>query len=467
MGTWLVVLVILCALVLGVRMLRGLWARSRSVERHQHALETLAGITQSADGPGEGQADNGRQAHVRLIGGAPGEAGTPVALPPPRPFSRPSGAKASPFRRPSRSAPSSAALDAVASANARGGILQRLSVRARTGDDAPTRALPVVPPPPPPAALPGGRAAPVTAARPSHQHVFYFDDLGARPAPPPKAAAPDVQVIPEAAAGLPVAPSDLLSKPPVRLIGPAGAPGSGEPTRVLPAARGAGAGGAGAPLPPAPPPPPPGSTLSAPPAGAGGEASAQAGDAAQQAGMEAGPVPAHSRRSRSLPTKPLAAAAATAALLAAVAAGVLLTEHGPSRVATRPSGGRTAPATHHSTTSAPATTVPQTTTTTAAPKPATLVSSGGGSATYQLTSPSASIVVHASGPCWIEVRAGSPGGQVIYEGTLAAGQQSSVTGPAWIRLGDPPNVSVSVDGTHMHVPGATAAVPLNLQFTLG
>jgi hypothetical protein len=111
--------------------------------------------------------------------------------------------------------------------------------------------------------------------------------------------------------------------------------------------------------------------------------------------------------------------------------------------------------------------VPQTTTTTAAPKPATLVSSGGGSATYQLTSPSASIVVHASGPCWIEVRAGSPGGQVIYEGTLAAGQQSSVTGPAWIRLGDPPNVSVSVDGTHMHVPGATAAVPLNLQFTLG
>jgi hypothetical protein len=75
-------------------------------------------------------------------------------------------------------------------------------------------------------------------------------------------------------------------------------------------------------------------------------------------------------------------------------------------------------------------------------------------------------VVKASGPCWIEVKANSALGQVIYEGTLGKGQESSVTGPAWIRLGDPPFVTVTVNGTSMHVPGATTAVPLDLQFSL-
>jgi hypothetical protein len=107
----------------------------------------------------------------------------------------------------------------------------------------------------------------------------------------------------------------------------------------------------------------------------------------------------------------------------------------------------------------PAATVP--------PQPAVLVSANGGTATYQLTSATASIVVKANGPCWIEVKAGSPRGQVVVEETLSAGQRSSVTGPAWIRLGDPPHVAVMVDGTAMSVPGAGAAVPLDLQFTLG
>ncbi len=100
------------------------------------------------------------------------------------------------------------------------------------------------------------------------------------------------------------------------------------------------------------------------------------------------------------------------------------------------------------------------------PEPAVLVSANAGTATYQLTSATASIVVKAHGPCWIEVKAGSPKGQVVVEETLSAGQSSSVTGPAWIRLGDPPHVAVTVDGTPMSVPGAGTAVPLDLQFTL-
>ena len=111
---------------------------------------------------------------------------------------------------------------------------------------------------------------------------------------------------------------------------------------------------------------------------------------------------------------------------------------------------------------------PKVTTTTAPPaKPAVLVSTQNGTATYELSSASASIVVSASGPCWLEVRANSPLGQIVYEGTLEAGVRFSVTGPAWIRLGNPPVVAVKVNGTPMTVPGGEMAVPLNLQFTFG
>jgi cytoskeletal protein RodZ len=131
-----------------------------------------------------------------------------------------------------------------------------------------------------------------------------------------------------------------------------------------------------------------------------------------------------------------------------------------ARSATAPARSATAPA-------RPATTAAVPPATTAPVLPAVLVSASGGTATYQLTSPAASIVVKATGPCWIEVKAGSPAGEVVVEETLSAGQSSSVTGPAWIRLGDPPHVAVTVDGTPMSVPGAGTAVPLDLQFTLG
>ena len=115
------------------------------------------------------------------------------------------------------------------------------------------------------------------------------------------------------------------------------------------------------------------------------------------------------------------------------------------------------------------TSVPAKSTTTSAPppKPAVLVSSQNGTATYELSSASASIVVSASGPCWLEVRANSPLGQIVYEGTLEAGVHFSVTGPAWIRLGNPPAVAVKVNGTPMTVPGSQLAEPVNLQFSFG
>jgi hypothetical protein len=170
-------------------------------------------------------------------------------------------------------------------------------------------------------------------------------------------------------------------------------------------------------------------------------------------------------------------AAAAVVVIGAVVTGAALAMRAPSPKGTtqavRPPHKTHKPSAPASKTATPTSrpTVRVTTTTTPppppAPKPAVLLNASGGTATYQLTSPSASIVVTASGPCWIEVKGRSSAGQVIYEGILAKGQTSSVTGPAWIRLGDPPYAAVSVNGKHMSVPGATAAVPLDLQFTLG
>ena len=122
METLLIVLVIGCALAFVVQVGRGIWARARTVERHQQALDTLAGLTQRPDGQRpEAQRpedvpddtfDGGfeHQAHVRLImPGGQTAGGDPRALPSPR--AAPSNA--SPFRRPSRTTPSPAGLEAM------------------------------------------------------------------------------------------------------------------------------------------------------------------------------------------------------------------------------------------------------------------------------------------------------------------------------------------------------------------
>jgi hypothetical protein len=172
---------------------------------------------------------------------------------------------------------------------------------------------------------------------------------------------------------------------------------------------------------------------------------------------------------RSPVLRPLAVAAASVAV-AGIALGVELNRparRAPQASQSTPPGRRPVLPARSTTTLAAPTTTAAPRAATVPPQPAVLVSANGGTATYQLTSATASIVVKANGPCWIEVKAGSPRGQVVVEETLSAGQRSSVTGPAWIRLGDPPHVAVMVDGTPMSVPGAGAAVPLDLQFTLG
>jgi hypothetical protein len=589
METLLVVLVIGCALALAVHVGRGIWARARSVERHQQALDTLAGITNRPDVVAGSQASPGpaeelyeHQAHVRLIGpGGQASQGDSSGLPPPRAASA-LGAT-SPFRRPSRTSPSAAAMDAVATtaylARSPGDKL------VRTGTPLPALRQPAAPPPPD-ATLPGlppdqapyiePPTRPVPIVQPQ---VFYFDDLSTRGEAPgtaanaapsrsklrrrdrrrarrqeakvdefegavygaaladetvalhaasvsaadrapsdlgisglaPRGLAPSDQA-PADASLVDTGPVDLISGPQGPLVaegfvpeppvydppvtGPVFRERAAEDTPDGPPTVVPGLTAKPVPAEPPPPAPPPAAPLvlddaalqragprpAVPEAVAAGVAASVTGASvtgASVAGDPTGTPPKSGRHAASpapAPKRKTAGRAgrksvvgvvlAVAAICVAVAAiGVTLLglpgQGSPHHLA----AGTTKPTTtkpHATTTSAP-----PTTTTSAPQKPAVLLSASGGTATYELRSASASIVVSATGPCWLEVRANSPLGQIIYEGILYAGQYSKVTGPAWIRLGNPPAVAVKVDGTVMAVPGAQSAVPLNLQFSFG
>lgn len=426
MAALLVVLVVVCALGIAVHLARGLWARTRSVHRHQQALDTLADITQSTGGtaPAGALDSSQHQAHVRVLGpsGEPSPTEVPV-LPPPKPLAPNEHASQSPFRRPSRSGLRSGAGAQAALA----GGTNSLHMRPITpppvappitppdgpigGDDLPledvTRAIPGLTPPPPPKA-PDEPTRPVPVIRP---HVFYFDDLSARS----NQAKGSASAKAAGAGGEALAPSD--------------------PTAAVPGA-------------------------------------ASPSTAAKQRGT--------SRQRR------LAAQALVAASVALVVAGgaVYLAVEGsgqsPGRVGapktSNPVASTGGPSTAASTsppasTNQPTSSSSTSTTVTTLPKPVQLISSvknatTGTTDTYRLTSSTASIVVKAAGPCWVEVRVGGPAGQVKVEETLQAGEQATVSGAAWIRLGDPPYASVLVDGTPTTVPGAKSGVPLNLNFTI-
>jgi hypothetical protein len=62
----------------------------------------------------------------------------------------------------------------------------------------------------------------------------------------------------------------------------------------------------------------------------------------------------------------------------------------------------------------------------------------------------------ARGDCWVSVRAGTPDGEVLYEGTLTSGRTIRLTGARlWVRLGAAPNLDLTLNGKK--VPALAAA----------
>jgi hypothetical protein len=79
----------------------------------------------------------------------------------------------------------------------------------------------------------------------------------------------------------------------------------------------------------------------------------------------------------------------------------------------------------------------------------------------QPTAVTAMTITATRGDCWVEVRAGSASGNVLYAGTLAGGNTLRFNRPRlWLRLGAASNVDVVVNGRAAEVPSGTVELLL-------
>jgi hypothetical protein len=92
-----------------------------------------------------------------------------------------------------------------------------------------------------------------------------------------------------------------------------------------------------------------------------------------------------------------------------------------------------------------------------------LVTTSAGYSEYRLTGP-ATVQLAADAVCWIEIRQGGPSGPVRYQGDLAAGQTRLAPPSAWVRLGNPGHVTVTVNGIPISLPSLVAGQPYNVMF---
>jgi hypothetical protein len=76
--------------------------------------------------------------------------------------------------------------------------------------------------------------------------------------------------------------------------------------------------------------------------------------------------------------------------------------------------------------------------------------------------PGTALTISATrGDCWVEVRAGSSSGQILYAGTLATGSTIKFhREKIWLRLGAASNVDVVVNGRQSTVPPGTIELSL-------
>jgi cytoskeleton protein RodZ len=67
--------------------------------------------------------------------------------------------------------------------------------------------------------------------------------------------------------------------------------------------------------------------------------------------------------------------------------------------------------------------------------------------------PKQAVLVASRGACWLEIRAGSQSGKLLYENTLQQGQSRTVSltsGPVWVSVGNPPALDVRLGGKLAH-----------------
>ena len=150
--------------------------------------------------------------------------------------------------------------------------------------------------------------------------------------------------------------------------------------------------------------------------------------------------------------------AVVVAIVAASSLGYVLTHHGgpgPAR-ATVPT---TAPPTARK--SSPSPTVAP------APPPQPVVVPGAqtsASAAYTVSSGPVQLALAASSNCWVELRAVSAIGPVLFQGILGPGASRAFENAVglWLRLGYPPGVALAVDGRPVGLPSSASPIDVTV-----
>jgi hypothetical protein len=154
----------------------------------------------------------------------------------------------------------------------------------------------------------------------------------------------------------------------------------------------------------------------------------------------------------------MAVGAVVVAVVAASSLGYVLSHRGGSNPA-RATVPTTAPPAGKKSGSSPTTTVAP------APPPQPVVVPGAqtsGSAAYTVSSGPVQLALATSSRCWVELRAGSAIGPVVFEGVLDPGASRAFENAVglWLRLGYPPGVVLAVDGRPVGLP--TSASPIDV-----
>jgi hypothetical protein len=106
----------------------------------------------------------------------------------------------------------------------------------------------------------------------------------------------------------------------------------------------------------------------------------------------------------------------------------------------------------------PATTAPQ--------AAAVLIDSNSQGARYSVAPSAGSIDLVATSSCWVQLRTASANGPVLFEGTMHAGDRMPLPtgGPVWLRLGNPPGISIVINGAPLHLAAPSVPQPYNVEF---
>jgi len=157
-------------------------------------------------------------------------------------------------------------------------------------------------------------------------------------------------------------------------------------------------------------------------------------------------------------SRAVVAAVVIGAIVAVAGVGYVLANHAGSGPGTAVP--TTAPATNRST--APPTTSPVPATTAPAVPVVVAGAQSSGTAAYTVSSGPVQLAVAASSRCWVELRAVSALGPVVFEGILGPGASRAFENAVglWVRIGYPAGVVLAVDGRPVGLPAS--ASPLDV-----